>query len=237
MRLIMRNRTLWFSIWETTNIQLLLNGISTKFFTPLRCCAVVDSLWTTLLKKFMRGIHSSSCFNEEKALNAVLLIARKVPRPSMHQVAKILYFAEREHLAKYGRPIVGDKYIAMIDGPVPSSIYDIFKDLRGDRGPIDVSRYEKYFRMADKKEIAPVGEVDLDVFSDSEIKMIFKSIEENKRLGYGKRSEKSHDAAWRSTPLNHRIEVSKIAKAGGATDGMVDYINQVEEYRSYKPLA
>ena len=34
-----------------------------------------------------------------------------------HKICKILYFADREHLSKYGRSITGDVYIAMTYGP------------------------------------------------------------------------------------------------------------------------
>lgn len=50
-------------------------------------------------------------FNSEKSLQAVLYIANRVERKDFHKIFKVLYFADREHLIKYGRPITGDTYI------------------------------------------------------------------------------------------------------------------------------
>jgi len=87
-------------------------------------------------------------YDEHKAISSLLYIAghliglndRKV-KPDLHKVFKILYFADQKHLARYGRVIVGDFYIAMDHGPVPSNMYDMVKTVRGDsiypddRGP------------------------------------------------------------------------------------------------------
>lgn len=61
-------------------------------------------------------------FSERKALAALALIARARPGLTPLYVAKIMYFAERWHINRYGRPIVADDYIAMPQGPVPSVI-------------------------------------------------------------------------------------------------------------------
>ena len=66
-------------------------------------------------------------FNFEKTINSALYIAERIKIKDFHRVFKILYFADREHLSKYGRPITGDTYIKMSDGPVPTKLYDIFK--------------------------------------------------------------------------------------------------------------
>jgi len=72
-------------------------------------------------------------FKEEKTLNAILYIASKMGGAvDMHKLSKTLYFADSEHLSKYGRSITGDVYIKMKYGPVPSKTDDILKAVRGD---------------------------------------------------------------------------------------------------------
>jgi uncharacterized phage-associated protein len=63
-------------------------------------------------------------FNPDKALEALAYVAHTKPGLTPLFVAKIFFFAEKWHLNRYGRPIIGDTYIAMRMGPVPSTIKD-----------------------------------------------------------------------------------------------------------------
>lgn len=61
-------------------------------------------------------------FNEEKAIEILAYIAQEVPGQTPLYVSKILFYAEKWHLNKFGRPIIGDTFYAMQRGPVPSTI-------------------------------------------------------------------------------------------------------------------
>jgi hypothetical protein len=56
-------------------------------------------------------------FNSEKALAAILYISKQLIEHTgrtgagIHHVAKILYFADQKHLARYARPIAGDHVV------------------------------------------------------------------------------------------------------------------------------
>jgi len=62
----------------------------------------------------------------------VLYLAARLPRPGLHNIAKVFYFADKRHLREYGRLICGDSYVAMKYGPAPSAIYGMLKAVRGD---------------------------------------------------------------------------------------------------------
>ena len=64
--------------------------------------------------------------NTQKAIESVLWIIEN-GESNMYNIWKILFAAEKYHLNKYGRPITGDKYIAMGYGTVPSWLYDATK--------------------------------------------------------------------------------------------------------------
>ena len=49
-----------------------------------------------------------------------------------------MFLAEKYHLVRYGRPITGDRYDAMKDGPVPSFTYDLFKKHRPMATPSEI---------------------------------------------------------------------------------------------------
>jgi uncharacterized phage-associated protein len=42
---------------------------------------------------------------------------------------KLIFLFDKYHLVKYGRTVTGDWYAALPDGPVPSTVYDILKDV------------------------------------------------------------------------------------------------------------
>ena len=67
----------------------------------------------------------------EAILHIIRESDRKNTRVTRFEIAKSLFFADRSHLNRYGRPVTFDKYVAMKDGPVPSFAYNILKHERG----------------------------------------------------------------------------------------------------------
>ncbi|RWC86769.1 MAG: DUF4065 domain-containing protein [Mesorhizobium sp.] len=66
-------------------------------------------------------------FDWQKAIQAIDYIASLSPGLTQYYIGKVMFFADREHLIDFGRPISGDKYVAMEHGPVPSAIRDLLK--------------------------------------------------------------------------------------------------------------
>jgi hypothetical protein len=169
--------------------------------------------------------------NTKKAIEAIKLILSNTDGKSdLHKVFKILYFADMAHLAEYGRPIMGDKYIAMKNGPVPSLVYDYFKFLRNNFG--FNSGFEGVFEV-DKYDVSLIDKnLDLDIFSESEIEALQQSIDENKNFDFTYLTKKSHGYAYINADLNDSISFFEIAKEGGANDEMMKYINHQLEIES-----
>ena len=71
-------------------------------------------------------------FDHEKTVAAALyIVSKNLPELTMAKLFKLMYFSDKDHLVRFGRTITGDRYAAMKDGPVPSSLYDLFKEMRG----------------------------------------------------------------------------------------------------------
>ncbi len=166
-------------------------------------------------------------FNLEKSLQAVLYVANRLRRKDFHKIFKVIYFADREHLSKYGRPITGDTYIAMKDGPVPSKIDDIFKAVRGDSffAP-DAVEYAELFGVHDWYFIAPKTDANLDYLSQSDIEELDDSLSEYGHLSWDEVRERSHDYAWRATPENRQIDISDIMRETGEDEDYIAYISE-----------
>jgi uncharacterized phage-associated protein len=150
-------------------------------------------------------------FNENKTVNAVLYIVTKLKRKDFHEIFKILYFSDREHLNKYGRTITGDKYIAMSDGPVPSNLDDIFKSVQGDGYFKDNGKFGIYLSVVNNDLIKANKEPDLKKLSKTDLLCIDESIELYGEVSWDEIREKSHDYAWRSTIINRAINFEDIS--------------------------
>lgn len=174
----------------------------------------------------------SFSFNQSKAIASVLYIAKKLLneniKPDFHKIFKILYFADEKHLAEYGRPIIGDHYIAMDHGPVPSKIYDILKIIRGDSISSDTQGFSEFIAVRGHF-IFPKQEPDLDEFSESDLAFIDNSIVDNKGLDFGELKIKSHDAAYKKASKDDRISFRRMAKTAGADAAMLSYISTVSD--------
>ena len=42
-------------------------------------------------------------FKVEKSVEAILYIGQNVEEPTFHRISKVMYFADKNHLEKYGR--------------------------------------------------------------------------------------------------------------------------------------
>ncbi len=142
-------------------------------------------------------------FNKEKAISAVLYISIKLIeensvniKPDFHKIFKILYFADIKHLVKYGRPIIGDEYIAMEHGPVPSNIYDMLKIARGDSELLYKDQFSDIFEIRGNHYIYPKKEPDIEDLSETDIECIEVSFNENKEKDFLQLKEESHDHAY-----------------------------------------
>lgn len=175
-------------------------------------------------------------FQYEKSIAALKLVLSNLGDSTcdFHKLFKIFYFADKKHIGLFGRPITGDRYIAMKAGPVPSNIYDILKMLRGDGYfKVDIRDIENDFKVLDKKFIKLENKIfDYDVFSESELECLSQSIEENKFLSWNTLVNKSHDDAWKSAE-GDTMSIFDIALAAGANEEMLKYItHSIENNKS-----
>ena len=172
-------------------------------------------------------------FDKTKTLNALLFVANRVQRRDFHKIFKIIYFADRQHLAEWGRPITGDTYIAMEAGPVPSRLYDMLKIVRGDSYLPDTEGLGKYFQIDSWMYVNPLKDADLDQLSPNEQEVLDACIAKYASLSYDEIKEKSHDVAWRSTARDFAINWDNIAREAGLDESEVACL---QDYSTMHPL-
>lgn len=167
-------------------------------------------------------------FNKSKSLNGLLYVANRLQRADFHKVFKVLYFADRQHLADWGRPITGDVYVAMDAGPVPSRIYDMLKIVRGDSYFPDTEGLGDYFSVVDWMYVTPKKDADLTQLSQTDREALDAAIAQYGCLNYDEIKEKSHDVAWRSTPKDYAISWDLIAHEVGLEASEIDYLSECQ---------
>lgn len=166
-------------------------------------------------------------FDSEKALEAILYVASKAPTPDIYHVGKILYYADRFHLERYGRLISGDHYNAMKDGPVASNTYDIIKIARGDgRYTPDGCSVElvKSSFQVNGMVVSPAREADEDVFSDSDIICIDDAINMLGHMSFEDIRTMSHDEAWEAADRNGEMPLESIIRQLRDSELIIGYL-------------
>jgi uncharacterized phage-associated protein len=163
----------------------------------------------------------------EQSLHTMLYVLNSLGNfVDFHKLFKIMYFADQKHLVKYGNPITNDQYIAMSNGPVPSIAYDILKAVK--KESITAKFHDSFINYFEINEyyVKAKQKANPDYLSESEIKCLNESIQDNKDLSFNDLTDKSHDIAWEmaSNQKNPNIELTKIAEAGGANPEMLSYI-------------
>jgi uncharacterized phage-associated protein len=168
-------------------------------------------------------------FDPDKALQVILWIANRVKNANFHTISKVAYFADRNHLQKYGRLISGDNYVAMKHGPVPSGIYDMLKALRGDGySPLEAQAKEA-FEVVGPYTVVPKRAADPDLFSESDIECLNWAVKNFGRKSFDELTKASHDNAWDKTGANDLIDIVAIIKSLPNGKELLEHLEGVEK--------
>lgn len=150
-------------------------------------------------------------FDPEKAVEVILYIAQRLGDPGFHKISKILYFADLNHLEKFGRLITGDAYVAMKHGPVPSGSYDILKYVRED-GLFPFAIHAKSaFSVVGGYSVRPLREPEVDLLSRSDCECLDAAISKYGNMSFRKLTDLSHVGAWTSASENDTISLEEMA--------------------------
>ncbi|MFV3077199.1 Panacea domain-containing protein [Niveispirillum fermenti] len=174
-------------------------------------------------------------YDEKKAVEALTHIASKWPGVTVFFASKILFFAEKYHLNRYGRPIVADTFIAMPNGPVPSSVYDMIKgrvDLLGDPESVftAIEVGQKSYPQVRARR-AP----DLDVLSPSDVECLDEAIAFCRQYSFSALSSLTHqERAWMEAPVNGPMDYQ--AMIDEENPARADILQDAREFAAYGVL-
>lgn len=166
-----------------------------------------------------------------------LYVVSQCPGISQYNLYKVLYFAEKKHLAEYGMEILPTDYYAWQCGPVPKKIYHAIKHPEGSN-PEDIQLAQAITQGSDDTAnlLFPLREPRKEYISKTELNCLDTSIRENAHLSFGELMRKSHDKAWSNAygknPGKQVIPKTDMALAQGAPIEIADYINEMKELKS-----
>jgi len=144
-------------------------------------------------------------FEHEKLVQALVFFSERGVRDlTRMKAAKLLFNADKHHLLKYGRPVIGDEYACMEYGPVPSASLNVMNDAiedDPDYPPVAKELFHEYLTVetvGGHPVFLARKSPDLDVFSDSDIEALEASLRENGPKSAAQLSRESHDEiAWK----------------------------------------
>jgi uncharacterized phage-associated protein len=151
-------------------------------------------------------------FNESKAVEALVYIAQRWPGITPFYLSKVLFFSDRDHLREYGRPVIGDIYIAMDNGPVPSRVYDIVKgrlDFFGD--PAAIKAALRIDRDAQYPQVFHRREPDIEQFSETDIAALSAAVDFCRGKSFLYLSNLTHnEEAWSSAARDTEMSLELL---------------------------
>ncbi len=177
--------------------------------------------------KLQPGMTIAFEMNEDKALEALVWLAYNQPGIDAFHVSKVLYFADKEHLNRYGRPILGDTYIRMEYGPVPSQTYDLIKKA-SPRKNVPKKLREAIEVREGFRHLYPRRKPKMEMFSRTDRECLIKALEKYGSRDFGVLSKISHkQPAWKNAQENGTMDYEDMIEQSPKRE---EIIQNLKEY-------
>lgn len=145
-------------------------------------------------------------FSADKFIQAIVFFSHAGVRDlTKMKIHKLLYFADKLHLLRFGRPIIGDRYFALEYGPVASQAQnrlDSAAETLVEQGPDETAAlfagFAKMVPGARYPVVVAVGDVDAKVFSRSDLEILSEVVQRYGQMTAAALSQITHrEAAYR----------------------------------------
>ncbi len=163
--------------------------------------------------------------DQQKINEAILYVAQRIK--NMYNILKVLYFADKDHLEKYGRFIINDDHSVLPFGPVPSFAYDLIKEWRGE-GEYQPISIDQSFEVK-RNLVRPSREPNMDFLSPTDIECLDRAVDTYGALPWRELQKISHeDPAYIEAKErgDKNIDIRTIAKHLKNGSKILEYIEQ-----------
>jgi len=179
-------------------------------------------------------------------IKAVLIYITKVSgdKWDLDSLLNKMYLVEKEHLVRYGKSFINEYFSADESGPIPVFTYSAFRCALGEfpNVPDDIKRFASVFTIEKTSEGGNVfiGETsDIDELSAEEKSIIEAVVKKYNRQTVQQNEAWVCDDAWKNAYKRAEkdsedgyMSPEDIARAGGASEGILAYIRSQEELDS-----
>lgn len=172
-------------------------------------------------------------FDEKKGIEVLTYVASKWPGLTAFYASKVLFFAEKFHLNRYARPIVGDTFIAMPNGPVPSTLYDFIKGDLEQAGDPEAIIAALDIKRDPYPQITAMRAPDTDVLSPSDLECLDEAIAFCRGKKFPALSDITHrEPAWKEAAANGPMDY-KLMIDGAEQEAV---LAEAQEFAAYGVL-
>jgi uncharacterized phage-associated protein len=158
-------------------------------------------------------------FNEQKATQvAAHLLKLCGGRMKFLKLIKLLYIADREALARWGRPVTTDRHVSMKNGPVGSNIYNL---IGSEPIPGEASIWHRHISRSSAWTVSLIADPSNDELSAAEERLLGEVFKIHGHKDRWVLVEETHkfpewtDPGSSSIPITYR-EILKAVKGSDA---------------------
>jgi len=172
-------------------------------------------------------VRTGEDYDPDKSVHTLAYVITKLGGAvDVYILLKIIYFADKRHLNRYGRFLFGDTYVAMKAGPVPSGAYDAVKIARGGSAWCRPHPLAKELLAVNENNVCALAKPDLDFFSESDLECLNEAIEECRNLDWREIWRRSHrDPAFRAADFNGEMPITSIARSLPNAEAVLEYLS------------
>jgi len=156
------------------------------------------------------------CVNYEKAIETILWLTNKKPGIDIYHIGKVIFYAEKFHLNKYARPLIGDIYQKGEYGPFPSTIRDIIQQSPKWLDPDCLRESTEAFRVVAEPYPTPIPKrsANLDFFSKTDIECLNDALEAVGSLSFDELKRLTHEeesflSAIENNEINYELLINE----------------------------
>ncbi|MBI5578026.1 MAG: SocA family protein [Deltaproteobacteria bacterium] len=173
--------------------------------------------------------------NYEKAIEALVFLAEQQPGIDIYHVAKVLFYADKMHVNKFARPILGDTYICMNHGPVPSGVRDLITDNPWLSPDLVDKKCTSLEIEGSRFNLTAKRKPNLDYFSKTDLDCLRTALLEHGKKPFGELREQTHDEkCYIESGINQPIDYALLVDDDNPNRNAI--LEEMEEAAAYVQL-